>query len=525
VRAHAALKMDEMRRRIADLGNRARMFLRSIRFRLTLWSITILALILLAFSVFVYIRQAQELEMEAVAKLQLRSQQLAVYIQLSGLFEGEHEYFAEPGEYSQGVVTLSEYETLALLGPDEEVLQKVGDIDDATIQQLIYYYRKSNRADQPAVYPTGRGVPGWKSKPNDTIYLISPLRVERHKAGWMILGRPVDPDAQLSGLAATLFLGSLAVLGVALAGGTWLAGRALAPVRTITRTARGISETDLHKRLRLGTRDELGELADTFDAMLDRLQAAFDRQRQFTADASHELRTPLTIVSLEADQALNRRRSSEEYERALKVIRSENEFMAHLVNDLLTLARMDAGQTRLKLEPLDLNDIALEVVERLSTLAHRDGIELQVDDDPGARVLGDRQYLTQMLTNLVENAIKYAGGKGHHVRVESGSRSNNGKSEAWVRVSDDGPGIPQEHLPRLFDRFYRVDKARTRGRQNTGDVSGQGAVPNVDGEKELDGSGLGLSIVQWIAEAHGGKVTLQSAVGQGSVFEVQLPLA
>jgi signal transduction histidine kinase len=312
----------------------------------------------------------------------------------------------------------------------------------------------------------------------------------------------------------TLLLASLGTLAIALLGGYWLAARAMVPVHTITRAARSISETDLNRRLNLGTQDELGELGDTFDAMLERLQAAFDRQRQFTADASHELRTPLTIVSLEADQALARRRSIEEYERTLTVIKSENKYMSRLVNDLLTLARMDAGQTQMKFEPLDLSDLALDVIDRLNSIASRAGVELHVGDFPVVNVNGDTQYLTQLITNLVENAIKYAGGRGHHVRVETGERTVAGQPVGWIQVEDDGPGIPAEHLPFLFDRFYRVDKSRTRQQED---------VSESDQEKELEGSGLGLSIVQWIAQAHGGQVVAYSEVGKGSTFELQLP--
>jgi signal transduction histidine kinase len=356
---------------------------------------------------------------------------------------------------------------------------------------------------------------GNSNQKGSFLYLLTPLFAERRPVGLIILGRPVDADGQLPKLIPTLIFGSLLTLLISLAGGYWVAGRAMAPVRTITRTARGISESGLHKRLNLKTQDELGELADTFDAMLDRLQAAFDRQRRFTADASHELRTPLTIVGLEADQALSHRRSYDEYERAFKVIRSENDFMSRLVNDLLTLARMDAGQAVLKPSPLDLSDVALDVVERLSNMARRDGIELHAGDFPEVRVEGDYQYLSQMVSNLVQNAIKYAGGSGHHVQIETGNSVSDGKSYGWVRVEDDGPGIPAEHLPNLFNRFYRVDQARTRRQDES---------PESDQEKAPDGSGLGLAIVQWIAQAHGGQVNVQSELGKGTTFEIRLPL-
>jgi len=185
------------------------------------------------------------------------------------------------------------------------------------------------------------------------------------------------------------------------------------------------------------------------------------------------------------------------------VIRSENEFMSHLVNDLLTLARMDSGQMSMEKTPLDLSDLALEAVERLAPLAERKNIRLETGNLPEVSILGDRRYLLQMLSNLVENGIKYTGGVERLVRVETGTEG----TFAWVRVSDTGPGIPSEHVPQLFERFYRVDQARTRA------------------EDEIQGgSGLGLSIVNWIAQAHNGKIRVESTPGAGTTFEVSFKL-
>ncbi len=508
-------RISAVRTWLVKLVKRLWLFFHSIRIRLTLWTVAILTVILAGFSIFIYTRQVTELRTIAQAQLQSQSQQLIVLYRLAGLFNPQAGPFQLPDLSGQGNLMLPDKEMLALIGSDGQTLQKAGGISDDIISQISQAWQKINQAGPPATYSAAEVTIEDQGKKTGYAFMITSLVAERHYFGLMILGRPVDPDEQLARLAVTLLLGSLATLAIAVAGGYWLAGRAMAPVRTITRTARGISETDLNKRLKLGTQDELGELANTFDAMLERLQAAFERQRQFTADASHELRTPLTIVGLEAEQALARHRTSEDYERAFKVIKSENDFMAHLVNDLLTLARMDAGQTQLKMETLDLSDISLEVVERLSNLAHRNEVEINLGELPVVSIQGDRQYLSQMLTNLVENAIKYAGGRGHHVRVETGSRSNGAGTCAWVQVADDGPGIPAEHLPHLFDRFYRVDKARARQQDEN---------PGIDQEKTQEGSGLGLSIVQWIAQAHGGKVTVQSEPGQGSCFEVELPI-
>src|SRR5262249_51550046 len=260
-------------------------------------------------------------------------------------------------------------------------------------------------------------------------------------AGLFDLNRPVQAL-----VPALLIAGPLTLL-VAAAGGYWLASRAMRPVRAITRTAQQIGETDLDRRLNLKSSDELGELALTFDRMLDRLQAAFARQRQFTADASHELRTPLTIVDLEVTRALAHRPVPEEYERILSVVQTENAYMVRLVNDLLTLARADAGKATLRGERVDLSDVALAVVERLAPLAHEHAIHLVVGELPELPVSGDPLYLAQAAGNLVENAIKYSAGTGASVRVQTGAVDAKGSEWAWLRVEDDGPGIAPEHLP------------------------------------------------------------------------------
>jgi signal transduction histidine kinase len=166
---------------------------------------------------------------------------------------------------------------------------------------------------------------------------------------------------------------------------------------------------------------------------------------------------------------------------------------------------MDAGQTTIEKMPLDLSDVAVETVERLTPLANRNGVMLEAGNLPETPISGDRQYLLQMLSNLVENAIKYTTGDKRLVRMETGTADGS----VWVRVSDTGPGIAPEHLPHLFDRFYRVDKARTRDAGTESDT------------RSPSGSGLGLSIVQWIAQVHGGEVRVESTLGAGTTFEVR----
>jgi len=264
----------------------------------------------------------------------------------------------------------------------------------------------------------------------------------------------------------------------------------------------------------LKRKDEFGELAATFDQMLGRLDEAFKRQTQFTADASHELRTPLTIIDLEINRALTQLHTLEEYRQVLEWVQSENEQMTAIVNSLLLLARADTGQIALHLQEVDLSDIALASVERLLPLARQSGITLATGDLPELLVKGDQEYLSRMMLNIVENAIKYTASRGTRVHVELAE-----KPGRWgiIRVQDDGPGIAEEHLPYLFDRFYRVDKARSHNKQEV--------LPGTVCEEKPGGTGLGLSIVQLIVQAHGGEVQVESKMGKGSTFEVKLPLS
>jgi Histidine kinase-, DNA gyrase B-, and HSP90-like ATPase len=186
--------------------------------------------------------------------------------------------------------------------------------------------------------------------------------------------------------------------------------------------------------------------------------------------------------------------------------------MTHLVNDLLILARADAGQSRIKHEEVDVSEIVVDTVERLASLAQQAGMMIKVAPLPELTILGDRVYLVQLLTNIIENALKYGSGKGTYVDINLVQQHKQGQAWAVLSVCDDGPGIAREDLPHLFERFYRVDKTRTHSQE----------LPPDKGRST--GNGLGLSIAQWIAQAHGGEITVRSAPGRGSVFAIWLPL-
>jgi signal transduction histidine kinase len=308
----------------------------------------------------------------------------------------------------------------------------------------------------------------------------------------------------------------LALLGAG-AGGYAVASRALAPVDQITRSAADISAQDLSQRLPVTTRDELGRLATTFNALIERLQQAFERQRRFTADASHELRTPLSIIRAITSQKPGapvggRRRTPEEYEEALHQIDEAAAYMTKLAAHLLTLARADSGQLLLEKERIDLTELLEHVAGQVGEASGR-SIPVHSEEPGGAGpsggagprgaaggwVMGDPMRLIELFLNLLDNAARYTPATGS-VEVHVSSEGDHTR----VVVRDTGIGIPPEHLPHIFERFYRVDKARAR---------------------EEGGVGLGLAIARWVAEAHGGSIWAESEPGRGTTMTVTLPAA
>ncbi|HZJ08214.1 MAG TPA: HAMP domain-containing sensor histidine kinase, partial [Trueperaceae bacterium] len=282
---------------------------------------------------------------------------------------------------------------------------------------------------------------------------------------------------------------------LAFALGVWiLAERVLGPLKRVTAAAALVSGSDLSQRVPLSTnRDEIRDLGVAINNMLGRLEESFETQRRFTADASHELRTPVTAIAGHASYLLRRTQPTEPQRESLAVIQRESERMGKLVNDLLELARADAGFTINK-EPMNLVEVVDLVKEEVSRLPTEAVMSVSAPQ-PLAEVVGDAERLKQVVLNLVLNAIN-AGAS--HVTV---TVAREGK-QVRLEVLDDGAGMPPEALPHLFERFYRVDGAR----------SGRG-----------NGSGLGLAIVKWIVLQHGGTVTVESRLGEGSVFTVLLP--
>jgi signal transduction histidine kinase len=479
----------------------------SVRVRLTLWYLALMGVIIFVFGGSLYgssqiLFNADAAESRLEAQLYQDSQQFASIYKQALLARQSH---------SAQRPALSSQEIVLLLGPDDSVLDVRGPLTSGMIEQLQSRAGQTTGMFDLAV-PQAHAPDWWqRNSRNDDRVLVTPVLNQNARVATLLVGLPRPTPTPL--LAIWLFWGIMALVAAAI-GGYWLAGKALQPVKTITRMANEINATDLRRRLHLQRWDEFGALAATFDHMLARLEAAFKRQTQFAADASHELRTPLTIIDLEIHRALTQLERPEDYRQALEHIQAENKHLMAMINSLLLLARADTGQMMLELQEVDLSDLALETVERLLPLARQSRISLATGDLPEALVRGDPRYLCQMLTNLIENAIKYSSGIGKRVHVELAC-----EQERWavIRVQDDGPGMSEEHLPYLFERFYRVDKARSRRDGHT-----NGRSDKLEA-KEPGGNGLGLAIVQSTVKAHGGEVRVESAIGHGSLFEVRLP--
>jgi heavy metal sensor kinase len=329
--------------------------------------------------------------------------------------------------------------------------------------------------------------------------LTVPITVDENVIGHLQVGASLRTVSEARTVLLVILVagGSLAVLLAALVG-AFLASRALAPIDRLTNLALQINRADdLSRRIHVPgpPNDEIVQLAAAFNESLERLERLFNAQRRFLADVSHELRTPLTVIK--GNVELLRRFGDDPA--SLDAIESEAERMSRLVGDLLLLAQADAGSLPIAREPVELDTLLLEVYGQMRVLAN--GVEMRIAEEDQARVIGDRDRLKQLLINLVSNALKYTPEGG---RVSVGLARKNG----WARltISDTGPGIPPEDLPHVFDRFYRVDKARTRA---------QG------------GAGLGLAIAQRIVQLHGGRIEAVSEgiPGQGATFSIWLPLA
>src|SRR5450631_929990 len=306
-------------------------------------------------------------------------------------------------------------------------------------------------------------------------------------------------EVVLHGLLVTFAIYMPFIISLAVVSGYWLMRRSLQPVDEITKRAEGITSTNLSERLPvIRTGDELERLSVSLNRMIERLDQAFQHINRFSADASHELRTPLTILQLELEGIAQSHRLNPSLTDQIGSALEETHRMSHIVENLLAISRLDAGEVKMDKTRIDLGELVASTAQEMALLADEKSIRLVSDGSAGIHVEGDRTRLQQVIVNLIDNAIKYTqvGGK---IEVSVGKEGNT----AVLEVSDNGPGIPPECLPHVFERFYRADKARSR-------ASG--------------GAGLGLSIVKSICAAHSAEVKVSSREGRGSCFRVELPL-
>jgi heavy metal sensor kinase len=455
----------------------------SLRTRLTLWYVILLAITLAAFCGGVYLAMRQNLYANLDDSLEGRAELVSGILTEEGFFDTDVMIQGDPTEGEEFVRVYDEDGDLALdnSGPQFRPATDANAVEAALSGESV---RRDIQVD---------GV--------ELRVMTSPVMVGGEIVGAVEVGLSKEEVRDtLRELLVIIAIGYPMALAIAGLGGAFLAGRALSPIDRLTRVARRISAEDLSQRLDMRLpNDEVGRLANTFDEMIARLDEAFRRQRQFTADASHELRTPLTAIKGQTEVALQRDRDADTYREILSKVNSEVDRMIRLVGSLLTLARADARQIPVGRESLDLSAVVTDAVEQVRPAASDKAISLNVRSNGDMRLKADQDLILQLMLNLLDNSVKYtpSGGAIDVILRATGAR-------AEVTVADTGPGIPPEHLPHIFDRFYRVDKARTR----------------VEG-----GAGLGLSISRWIAEAHGGTLRVESTTGRGSMFTLSLPFA
>jgi heavy metal sensor kinase len=350
--------------------------------------------------------------------------------------------------------------------------------------------------------PVARQQVRWLHEHMETIDLAEGVVENGRLLGVAQVGQGLGPLQQTIEELRLIYLvvGPFAIFWLCL--GCWLlAERTIAPIVEVTEAAQSITADHLSRRLPLGNhQDELAQMVASLNQMLDRLDKSFRRVRQFSGDASHELRTPLTILRGETEVTLRWAKSPEEFRDMLRSNMEEIDRMERIIESLLTLAKSEVGELTLEMKELSLSDLVQELYLQSSLLCETKQIDVQLllEVDEEIRIRGDELRLRQMFLNLISNAIKYTPEKGS---LKIMLAMDNGF--ARVDIKDSGIGIPEEHQPHIFDRFYRVDKARNR----------------MDG-----GTGLGLAIVKWIVEAHGGSIAVASEVMKGSTFSVCLPI-
>ena len=452
----------------------------SIRWRLTLLNTLALAVLLVGFAALVYALLARAVVGSVDAKLLECRRQL----------ERESRIAEDPARLKYFIEEFWEHEQIAaaVYGPNGQLLLRTDELAKDAIPPAPTAEPDSPRFQSARIPILGRQRVVAMRLPNAS-----------DKRTVVLAASLADADQTMMQLRTVMLTAVPIMLIVSAVVAYALAARALAPLQSLVQESRSITAQSLHRRLPItNPHDELGHLAATINDMVGRLERSFTEMKRFTADASHELRTPLAVIRAETESALGKA-GDEDVQQMLGSALEECIRLSRLTDQLLTLARQDAGLSEQRRDPVNLAQLAASVVETLRPLAEAKALALAVE--PGARpeeavIRGDSDRLRQVLLNVLDNSLKHTAAGSVTLRVKAAEK------EVTIEVRDTGEGIPPDHLPHVFDRFYRVDKARTR---------------------EQGGTGLGLSIAKSIIDAHGGRIELHSELGQGTTCVMSLP--
>lgn len=459
-----------------------------IKWRLTIWYGAVLSLILIIFAsgIFIYFKNSLQESIDA----KIRS----IGEVLSSSMTDTHNtsVFGNFERYLENVLGKKpKGKFIQIMDSSGRIGAKMSDIEGEALPTSFSALERAMRGE--VVYET-------IERTSPRLRMITIPIVENKKVTSVVqVGTSLeDFDETIKKLLLIMIISIPSSICVTIIVGYFMAKKALRPVDQIRRAAVKISSSNLDERIDIvGRRDELGRLAETFNAMIGRLKDAFQRINQFSIDVSHELKTPLTILKGETEVALRKEREKQDYQELLKSNLEEIDRMSCIIDDLLLLSKADTKEIKLNVEDVALRDLVMDVCMDMKVVADKKGVELETSELEDIRLKGDELKLRRMLLNVVENGIKYshAGGK-----VSVSSYANNGYAK--IDIMDNGIGISEEDIKYIFDRFYRADRSR----------------------KRESGSGLGLSISRWIAEAHKGSIEVKSQSSQGSMFTIKLPI-
>jgi two-component system, OmpR family, sensor kinase len=459
-----------------------------IRWRLTIWYGVVLSLILIIFASGIFIYFKNSLQESIDAKIRSIGEVLS-----SSMTDAHNtSVFGNFERYLENVLGKKpKGKFIQIMDSSGRIGAKMSDIEGEALPTSFSALERAMRGE--IVYETIE-----RTKPRLRMITIPILENKKVTSVVQVGTSLEDFDETIRKLLLIIIISIPTSICVTIVVGYFMARKALRPVDQIRRAAVKISSSNLDEKIDItGRKDELSRLAETFNAMINRLKDAFQRINQFSIDVSHELKTPLTILKGETEVALRKEREKHDYQVLLMSNLEEIDRMSCIIDDLLLLSKADTKEIKLNVEEVALRDLVIDVCMDMKVVADKKSVALETSELEDIRLKGDELKLRRMLLNIVENGIKYshAGGK-----VSVSSYVNDGYAK--IDVKDNGIGISEEDIKYIFDRFYRADPSR----------------------KRESGSGLGLSISRWIAEAHKGGIEVKSQPAQGSMFTIKLPI-